>query len=492
MIEWVAGIRDGLRPLVEASRVLLPPDSPAAQMAIAGCALLLIALLARTPVRWAPVRHFHLLAAGLAVFALLLALAGLLPDSFWLSVIVWPVSLLLAGGLLGKLALASRFAALRDARHDPRGRVDSRLLPFQRRALGKLLEQASLAPTPQVLGLQASWGAGKSMLMEHLVRSLDLYPNRYVAVRLNVWEHEDYNDLQFGIMQALMAHPRVLEGYGWMDFPLWMLVREWGGLRFRHFRFGWGQNEADADGSLRLPWQNRLERLVARQHLAGRRVVVVLDEVDRASASATQSVLTLLTRSLALPGVVAVVPFVENVIRYKAFHPDQVMLDDLRDTVSAYLHEAWREREGVNDQDAAGPRDPRRTFSGSNASGFAILSDRFAHEASATAWAEYFVRMEEKYLRQRIYLGRLEVDDVLELLQLPEIRVGFVAGFGEAQFDALLAWVETQRGDTQSPLSKIETTVRWLKGDLLKLLSPPSASGLDPRFLLVLALAMGR
>lgn len=492
MAEWVALIHDWLRPLADMGRSLFPPDSPLARAVAAGCVLLLIAILTRTPDRYAPVRHFYLLATGLALLAMLIAVRAMLPDATSVSGFFWPLGLLLAGGWLGKLVLASRFAALRDARHDTRGRVDSVLLPFQQRARDQLLVQVEQAPTPLVLGLQASWGAGKSTIMEHLLKALDAHPDRYVAVRLNVWEYEDYNDLQFGAMQALMAHPCALEKHGWLDFPLWMLAREWGGLRFKNFQLGWGQSRADADGNLHLPWQGRFERLVARQHLAGRRVVFILDELDRASARATQAALTLLTRSLALPGVVAVAPFVEDVIRYKAFHPDMVALDDIRDTVSAYLHDAWLKREGASVPSAVQPLDPRRAVGSGSMAAFHTLSGQFARQASATDWAEYYARMEEKYLRQRIHLGRFAVDDLLALLRLPEIESGFVAGFGEAKFRDLLAWVAQERDNPESPLQQMETQVRWLKGDLLKLLSPPPGGGLDPRFVLLLALVMGR
>lgn len=491
MTEWLVLTREWLRPLADTAGALLPPDSPPARIVTAGCILLLLLILGRTPARSGLVRYTHFLAAAVAVFALLLAVYAVLPDSAWVVAGIWPVALLLAGGFLGKLALASHFAALRDARHDPRGRLAYPLLPFQERALQRIVEHVRLAPTPLVLGVQASWGAGKSMIMDYLSMALNAHAGRYVAVRVNVWEYEDYNDLQFGAMQALLAHPRVLESYGWMDYPLWMLVREWGGLRFRAFQLGWGDSKADADGDLHLPWQTRFERIVARQHLAGRRIVFVLDEIDRASAPATQAALTMLTRSLALPGVTSVVPFVEEVIRFKAFHPGVVVLDDLRDTVSALLHDEWLRTERAAMPQPGANAGPHQMLTPGSLPTYQVLADRFMRRASATAWVDYYVRMEERYLRQRIHLGKLGGDDLVALLRLPEIAALF-AGFGADKYRELLEWTEQQAAVENSPLRDIKTQVRWLKGDLMKLLSAPVAPDIDPRFILVLALAMGR
>lgn len=492
MTEWFFFLQDWLQPVSGGLVMLLPPDSPLHQITIAGCVLLLISIIGHTPSRLALVRQSLLLLAACAALVLLLALLKLLPEATWVQAVIWPAGLVLMGGVLGKLALANRFAALRDARHDPRGRVDSILLPFQKRATEKLLEQAVLAATPLVLGLQALWGAGKSTTMDHFLQALNAQDDRFVAVRLNVWEYEDYPDLQFGVMQALLAHPKVLERYGWLNFPLWMLAREWGGLRFGAFKFSWGQTTADANGNLHLPWQSRFERIVARQHLAGRRVVFVLDEIDRASAPSAQSVLTLITRSLALPGVVAVLPFVEEVIRFKTFHPDMVELDDLRDTVTGYLHQKWLDADGLQvpgpDQESA----PCRSICQDRAVAFGTLAGQFMKQASPTAWIEYYRQMEERYLRHRVYMGKPDGRDVLALLQFPEVRAGFVAGFGLEKFQALLEWVAEQVEKRDSPLRNLDIQIRLFKGDLLQLLSAPVSSSLDPRFFLMLALAMAR
>lgn len=494
MADWIE-LLAYLQGLGEQLAVLLPPDSPAYQIVLAACTLLLVLIFCRTPSRLALVRQFFLLAAGFAMLALLLALFRLLPDSTTVQLLVSTLCLLLAGGLLGKLVLANRFAALRDARHDARGRLDSCLLPFQARAMHKLLEQAGLAPTPLVVGLQALLGAGKSTVMEHFLRELGVRADRFVAVKLNVWEYEDYDDLQFGAMQTLLAHPKVLEGYGWLDFPLWMLAREWGGLRFRSFEFAWGSNKANADGRLRLPWQSRFERIVARQHLAGRRVVFVLDELERANAPATQGALTLISRSLSQPGLVVVVSFVEEMIRFKAFHPDMVVLEDLRDTVAGHLHNEWLKTQDAHTPDALGSAgsntDPRRLITQDRALAFNVLAGQFMQQAGSTAWSEYYQQMTERYLRYSVRLGQPDCGDLLAFLTLPEIRVGFETGFGEPKYQALLEWVAQQVEIKDSPLRKIETQIRWLKGDLLKLLSAPVDPTLDPRFFLLLALAMG-
>lgn len=487
MDDWLSRLADALEPFVRAANGLAPPDSPMAQIAVAGVALLLALILARTPSRSVAARQLLLLAVAVAALGLWLGVARLLPEAAWVSTIVWPAGLLAVGGLLGKLVLANRYAALRDARHAS-SRVDSQPLPFQKRALDKLREQAECAPTPLAIGLHADWGMGKSIVMEHLLKEMNR-SDRFVAVKLNVWEYEDYGDLQYGAMQALLAHPRVLENHGWLAYPLWMLMREWGGLNFRSFRFGWGQNEADADGKLHLPWQARFERIVARQHLAGRRVVFVLDEVDRASAVATQGALTLIMRSLALPGVVAAVSFAEDAIRFKAFHPNMVALDDLRDTVSGELHQRWLEGRDMAG-DTENRKDTRRAHTGSADASFGALADAFMKMATPTDWGEYYKQMVERYLRIRVYLGNPDGHDLVALLQLPEVARLF-AGFGEARYGDLLAWVADETANGNPNFQNIKMRVRWLKGDLMEMLSTSVPQDLDPRFCLMLALNRG-
>lgn len=491
MNEWFLNLQAWLLPVTRPIVALLPPESPLTQLTVAGCTLALVLILCRTPSRFAAIRQTYVLIMGLAALAFLIGLTGMLPDSVWLQAVIWLPGLLLAGALVGKLMLANRFAALRDARHDRRSRVDSNPLPFQQRALDQLREQATLSPTPLTLGLQAKWGAGKSIVMEHLLKNLDDGLDRFVAIKLNVWEYEDYDDLQFGAMQALLAHPRVLERYGWVDFPLWMLAREWGGLSFRRIQFGWGQSQADADGKLHLPWQGRFERIVARQHLVGRRVVFVLDESERASAPATQGALTLIARSLSLPGVVAVVPFVEDVIRFKAFHPDMVVLEDLRDTIAGHFHTEWLHRHiGASGENPV-CLDSRKTCARDRLATFANLASEFMKSADSLAWSDYYGQMTEKYLRHQVFLGRPDGRDLLAFLRLPEVKAMF-AGLGEARYQSLLEWVEEMAEKGFPPFRKIETQIRWLKGDLLKVLSVPVDDKVDPRFCLMLALAMGR
>jgi len=368
--------------------------------------------------------------------------------------------------------------------------VDSQPLPFQQRAMDKLMGYISSAPTPLPVGLNAEWGMGKSTVIDCLLDKMNtLDADRFVAVKLNVWEYEDYGDLQYGAMQAIMAHPKSLEGYGWLAYPLWMLAREWGGLRIRSIRIGWGQSNADADGKLHLPWQSRFERIVARLHLGGRRVVFVLDEMDRASAIATQSALTLISRSLALPGVVIVVAHVENVIRFKALHPGVVVLDDLRDSVSGYLHQRWVDAQ-KSGHTPMSPNDPRRAYTPGADASFVTLTDAFMRSATPIDWRDYYSSLTERYLRQSVHLGRPDGDDLVAFLSRSEIAFLF-ADFGEARYQGMLAWVKAQTRNGNPIFQRIEMRVRWLKGDLLKLLSVPIPENLDPRFCLMLALSRG-
>lgn len=444
-----------------------------------------------TPSRFPLLRQSVFVIAVVAMIGMLQALLSIFIGS---PVVMLAALFFLLGAslaILGKLVLANRFAGLRDARHAPFHQSDSRLMPSQRRTLTKLIEQVHLAPTPLALGLEASWGMGKSIVVEHLLA--ELKPNSkqgVVAVRVNVWEYENYSDMQYGVMQALLAHPKVLGGFGWLAYPWWMVLREWGGLHFRSFRFGWGRHEVKADGQLRLPWQNRLERIVARQHLAGRRIVLVLDEMERASAPATQAALTLLQRSLSLPGVATVVPFVPEVIRFKAFHPSMVVLDDLRDTISGYLegeHVRWQSDRRKNQPDDLSQAITKVT----NKARYIELTQEFCRLATEADWRAYYRRMEERYLRQRIRLPWPDYLDMSDFVQLPEVKVNF-ADFGEEKIADLRAWIEKtgSQGEKGGLLGAgpLKMPLRWLKGYLMLLSSAPANGNVDIRFFFLLAL----
>ncbi len=472
-----------LEPFADSVNRLLPIGFPH-DLLIAVCGLALAVILGRTPSRYPAVRQLVMLAVVVAAIATLACVSRLFQGLAWPTAITFSVGLMIAAGLIGKLLLADRYAGLRDARHT--NKPETTPLPFQRRALDLLLEQARLSPTPSALGLQAEWGMGKSFVIDHLLDELNSDGN-FVAVRVNIWEYEDHADLQYGAMQALLAHPRVLERYGWLFYPLWMLVRDWGGLSLRRFHFGWKENNVDVDGKLHLPWQSRFERIVARQHAAGRRVVIVLDEIDRAGAFATQAALTMVMRSLSLPSVVAVVPHVQQSIDFKAFHPDMITLDDLRDTVSTYLEERLYQsnfRAGDIEKSQA------RFYSHGQSERFQMLAADFMESAQTNDWTDFYTKMSERYLRYSVVLGRPDGFDVLAILKLPEIAVLF-RPFGDG-YQRLLDWVgeETKAGNPN--FVRIDMRVRWLKGDLLKYLSAPVSSNLDPRFCLMLALSRGR
>lgn len=71
--------------------------------------------------------------------------------------------------------------------------------------------------------------------------------------------------------------------------------------------------------------------------------VLVLDEIDRASPLAAQTALTLLRRSLDLPNIAVVVPYVEEVLLGKAFSPRTALLPDLEALLHASLFQLWAE-----------------------------------------------------------------------------------------------------------------------------------------------------
>lgn len=452
------------------------------QVVLVSLIFLLLLVMAATPSRAHSVRYALFGAMGLALLALLLSLSKVIPAEGPGASIFWPAGVVLSISLLAKLALANHCASMRDARAVLISEIKWTPLPFQTRALDGLMSQITMSGTPMVLGLKSDWGGGKSVVMDLLQQKLTQDPRQFVTIKLNVWEHENQGDFQFGIVQQLMGHAAVLEQYGWLGFPFWTLVRTWGGIRFNKFNVSVGSASTEGDLALRLPWQGYLEKIIGRQASKGRRIVIVMDEVERASAQSTQEALTLITRSLMLPNVVVVVPYVPDVIAYKAFHPNMIVLDDLRDTASEYFDRMER-RKITSSSAIQNEGDAHRVHTSTAAEVFSLLASAFLRRATATQWDAYYSSMSEKYIRTHVRLGPACQDDIEDFLNLNEIKEA-VFGLSESEYSALVGWAKVFCDE-----NKIEFQVRWLKGDLINIMSWPNARGMDPRFVLRLALA---
>lgn len=326
-------------------------------------ALGLIVLVANSVYAWLPPLGWLIppLAAAAAILLVIdlpraLNHARAVPLDLWIRV---PVAVFLAI-LLAKLLLlhrhATRSRALETSKPPP-------LLPSQKRALeelGKLITDQYLG---RVLPLEGRLGEGKSFLVQRLQYDWKADRSKPAVVVVDVWQQQTESDLQAAILEALYCHPAYLARLGWLQAPASFLfarwiaaVRSWSStleLRVRQSKVGL-HVDLDIPG---LRWQSHFERATARMVRAGRSTVIVLDEIDRATPSVTQSALTLARRSVDVPGVTVLIPYIRSLIRYKAFNPLQPTQRDLSSSMDAILYE---ERFAARSATAIGgdPMDP--------------------------------------------------------------------------------------------------------------------------------------
>lgn len=442
-------------------------------------ALLLLLAVQGTPSRAAGLRILlFVLTAG--TLALLLAkLACLIPDKpGMLSAALWTAALWAAAWLLGKLALANRIAGLRDARHAiaPGGAGSASLLPSQLAFISDVLIPAVMQGDDfHAIGIQGGWGSGKTRIADGLYACLEAGTagtdgHAAVPVRINIWEYQDHGDLQWGMLESLYAHPRSLEAHAWLSFPLLMPLMRWmrsGLVKFKIALFG---SEVSGDGQLRLYWQGYLQKAVARHARAGRRVVFILDEIDRATPAAVQAALTLIQRSLALEGVSVVMPYVPEQIRHKAFNPILAASGDIRATAAAWLIE------NIHDPYAGAPATAVKSQEEAADTLYLKLIERWSE--STGRQHDYFVWMEEKYLRMRFPVPRLDKGDAGAILRLPQIAVlveeNCKGGVKEAEAALEKAFVSLAA-------SGQSLTIRALLGEAMDVLSRyPGEASLSP------------
>jgi hypothetical protein len=268
--------------------------------------------------------------------------AGTVPLDLWIRV---PVAVFLAI-LLAKLLLLHRHATRgRSLASNTANNGPPPLLPSQEQALGELGYLITDQYLGRVLPLEGRLGEGKSFLVRRLRHEWNGRRDKPVVIVVDVWQQQTESDLQAAILEALYCHPAYRARLGWLHVPASFSFARWIAamrglrssleLRLRQSKVG-VQFDVDIPG---LRWQSHFERATARIIRAGRSTVVVLDEIDRATPPVTQAALTLARRSVDVPGVTVLIPYIRSQIRYKAFNPLQPTLPDLSSSMDAILYE---------------------------------------------------------------------------------------------------------------------------------------------------------
>jgi len=234
----------------------------------------------------------------------------------------------------------------------PDDEMRSRLLGSQETFLDLLenrLTNFDLTRPGPLIGVRGRWGSGKSFLLDQLKIRLDKTPEKKpktqtVVVPINIWRDETVADLHFSIARTILAHKTVREAC-FSEYPPTMafasaiefirqLLPNGGRMKFQFYG-------AALDASLAVPmnWQAALDAASRCWSAKGIRVIVIMDEIDRATPPMAQAAITLCRRALELPGIAVILPYVEDQLWFKVFNPVQNCSPDLMSTMLATIEE---------------------------------------------------------------------------------------------------------------------------------------------------------
>jgi len=221
-----------------------------------------------------------------------------------------------------------------------------RLLDDQQTAIDRLIEEAQrLGPGQpgRMAGLEGAWGAGKSYVVGALLNTVNVSgDNKLVALRINIWEEEREHDLHLSLVRNVLEQralfDRFVDDYPWrlLFAPL---LNTLGRLLPNGLEVAFGGSGASLKAGISVPmlWQQSFRVVVDMAVQDGWKFIVILDEIDRADPPLAQAAITLARRALDLPGVLVVLPYVEEQIRYKVFNPATAVTPDLLGTLEAIL-----------------------------------------------------------------------------------------------------------------------------------------------------------
>lgn len=220
-------------------------------------------------------------------------------------------------------------------------------LPGQQAFVERMAERLGgfslLHPGP-MWAIKGSWGSGKSHVMALLHRELESCA-QVAVVNVHIWREQSETDLHLAIVDAILSHPKVLCAC-FARYPKRLVLRKLGQpfmRMLRGLRLTNGSLEAVLDPGKVLPLsaQRELETVVACARQKDLRIVVILDEVDRATVPVAQAAIVLTRRALGLPGLATVLPYVGEQLRLKVFNPLYDYSPDLHQTLLSHLESQY-------------------------------------------------------------------------------------------------------------------------------------------------------
>lgn len=347
-----------------------------------------------------------------------------------------------------------------------------------------------------LLGLKGQWGDGKSYVLFAAKETLEEGSNDVAVVSLNIWEHQRELDLHFALVKAVLSHPRVLARC--IDaYPVQLLFVPLLMALIRMLPKGWSFNfevsrlalKASVPVSIPLPWQGGFRRVVDEAACRRLKLVVILDEIDRAEPEVAQAAMTMTRRALDLPGVMTILPYVEAQIRHKVFNPLTAVSPDLRATMFAVIDETYPGRNGMSIE----PKDSQTQIENKyrNALLGLWLKPYGAEDFDSVEAARYrlFRNFSEKYLNNKIVLHRLTPTDLEPLASHSAVtsNIWDKARDGVST-TALRDAASASIGGTKHLARVGAPSIRAFEGEMLRLLSefnsrpdsvPPSSGAED-------------
>lgn len=273
---------------------------------------------------------------------------------------------LLASGLVAKAMIGAQLAAQAQADlkstsgRDPNqgGRMNlkrllessdqgpTNLTPSQTTTVARLVAAVKGDPNlggGNVVQLVGQWGSGKSTILNRFRAD---YLNGFdrgkkpVIAKVHVWRHEDDKDLHRAMAEEIIgahlaAHRLPGLGVTWLRIPSTLLIARH--LRSITVSMSVSMRRMDAEASTPVEVPKLFAQRSLNFFLLQRPTVVLIDEIDRATPSVAQSVLTLVRRSLDVPGTTSVLAYAEAIVRYKTMNPLSTLLPDIRSSVEALL-----------------------------------------------------------------------------------------------------------------------------------------------------------
>lgn len=301
-------------------------------------------------------------------------LAAASPDAagYITAILLW---LCTPVGLIHLLALR-RLAASGDARLlDPKFTdagdaiprpLSHKPLPSQKDVVERMAELIEQLTAPSgsgkhpshgvVIPLEGRWGTGKTFVLEllehHLKRTASEKAKEkrqqpqdgpgWIVLDINVWRLENSRHLLYHIYRRLLSSDYMLRHFRRrvpLRYSFASALRLLGTLGAK-IGLKLGNGSVELEPVAPVDWQEDFEIACAFARSRGKRVLLLLDETERADTWTVQATMTLTCRALQkIPGLATVFSYVPDRLRYKAFSPYTVRMEDLRAHIYGLIYD---------------------------------------------------------------------------------------------------------------------------------------------------------